>query len=269
MCWLWKNIQSQGQLEATPVSRFKCPRCHRILQDIASLTRHRGLCPVPKCTVCQEQFVDLNQLQEHKKTHTKKRKATSIPDSKMKKRRRWNHGDFHCCVCLDSFITREELFHHKLKHMEDPRPYRPVEPHFNGEDERMNSMLRENAGFIFISHRSTPVSADFNFPLNLLLNQARWSDNIFQTLDLVANISNDESFKLNLSMGVILTHRETGELRFFLCHTPTMPSSKKRSVSSDHPLGENFIHDWTRNPWMPMWLITEKTPSGSHLWSPI
>ena len=198
--------------------RFKCPRCHHILQDIPSLTRHMGLCPEPKCTVCQEQFVDLNQLQEHKKTHTKKRKATSIPDSKMKKGRRRNHGDFHCRVCLDSFITREELFHHKLKHMEDPRPYRPVEPHFDGEDERMNSMLRENAGFIFISHRFTPVSADFNFPLNLLLNEARWSDNIFQTLDLVANISNDESFKLNLSMGVILTHREKGELRFFVPH---------------------------------------------------
>ena len=81
--------------------RFKCPRCHRILRDIASLTQHMGLCPVPTCTMCQEQFVELNQLQEHRKTHTKKRKTASIPDSKMKKRRRRNHGDFHCRVCLD------------------------------------------------------------------------------------------------------------------------------------------------------------------------
>ena len=39
--------------------RFQCPRCHRILQDIASLIKHMGLCPVPTCT-CQGQFVELN-----------------------------------------------------------------------------------------------------------------------------------------------------------------------------------------------------------------
>ena len=195
--------------------RFKCPRCHRILRDIASLTQHMGLCPVPTCTMCQEQFVELNQLQEHRKTHTKKRKTASIPDSKMKKRRRRNHGDFHCRVCLDSFITREELFHHKLEHLEDPRSYQPMEAHFDWEDERMNSMLRENAGLIFTPHRFTPVSADFNFPVNLLLKQDGWINEIYQTLDLVANINNDESFKINLSMGFILVNRDTAEYRFF------------------------------------------------------
>ena len=198
--------------------RFKCPRCHRILRDIASLTQHMGLCPVPTCTMCQEQFVELNQLQEHRKTHTKKRKTASIADSKMKKRRRRNHGDFHCRVCLDSFITREELFHHKLEHLEDPRPYQPVEAHFNWEDERMNSMLRENAGLIFTPHRFTPVSADFNFPVNLLLKQDGWINEIYQTLDLVDNINNDESFKINLSMGFILVNRDTAEYRFFVPH---------------------------------------------------
>ena len=198
--------------------RFKCPRCHRILRDIASLTQHMGLCPVPTCTMCQEQFVELNQLQEHRKTHTKKRKTASIPDSKMKKRHRRNHGDFHCHVCLDSFITREELFHHKLEHIEDPRPYQPVEPHFEWEDERMNSVLRENAGLIFTPHRFTPLSADFNFPVNLLLKQDGWISEIYQTLDLVANINNDESFKINLSMGFLLQNRDTAEHRFFVPH---------------------------------------------------
>ena len=168
--------------------------------------------------MCQEQFVELNQLQEHRKIHTKKRKTASIPDSKMKKRRRRNHGDFHCRVCLDSFITREELFHHKLEHLEDPRPYQPMEAHFDWEDERMNSMLRENAGLIFTPHRFTPVSADFNFPVNLLLKQDGWINEIYQTLDLVANINNDESFKINLSMGFILVNRDTAEYRFFVPH---------------------------------------------------
>ena len=58
--------------------RFKCPRCHRVLKDIASLTRHMGLCPVPTCATCQEQFVNLDQLREHQKSR-RKRKATSDP----------------------------------------------------------------------------------------------------------------------------------------------------------------------------------------------
>ena len=48
--------------------RFKCPLCHRMLKDIASLTRHMGLCPIPTCGTCQEQFAYLDQMREHKKT---------------------------------------------------------------------------------------------------------------------------------------------------------------------------------------------------------
>ena len=54
--------------------RFKCPRCHRILQDIASLTRHMGLCPVPKCTlsgtVCGSESAARTQENPHQKTQS-------------------------------------------------------------------------------------------------------------------------------------------------------------------------------------------------------
>ena len=96
------------------------------------------------------------------------------------------------CVWTHS-SPREELFHHKLEHIEDPRFYQPVEPNFYGEEEMLNIFLCENAGLIFTPHRFTPVGADFNFPPSLLLNQGRWVYNILQTLDLVANINNDES----------------------------------------------------------------------------
>ena len=208
-----KDVLKRHQLTCQAI-RFKCPRCHRVLKDIASLTWHMGLCPVPTCGTCQELFVDLDQLREHQKSH-RKRKATSDPLAhKLKKRKR--DGWFHCRVCLDSFASREELFHHRLDHMDDSRAYRPVTPHFDFEDEKLNTLLRDNAQLIFSHHRFSPASVDFNFPLTIPLKRDGWLNEIYQTLDLVANINNDESFKFNLSMGFILVNRDTGDYPFFV-----------------------------------------------------
>ena len=210
-----KDALRRHQLTCQAI-RFKCPRCHRVLKDIASLTQHMGLCPVPTCGTCQEQFVNLDQLREHEKSH-RKRKTTSDPlTHKLKKRKR--EGWFHCRVCLDSFASREELFHHRLNHIDDSRAYRPVTPHFDFEDEKLNALLRDNAQLIFSHHRFSLESADFNFPLSLPLKHDGWLNEIYQTLDLVANINNDESFKFNLSMGFILVNRDTGDYRFFVPH---------------------------------------------------
>ena len=210
--------------------------------------------------MCQVQFVELDQLREHQKTH-RKRKA---PSRAEKKKRRRNHGDFHCQVCLHSFTTREELFHHKLDHMEDPRPYHPVEPHFDSDDETMNALLRENSGLIFSHHHFTPVSASFNFPLTLLLNRDGWIGEIYQTLDLVANVNNDESFKINLSMGFILVNRDTGEYRFFVPHansaffkTPIRidrPSSWRELYSQldEEALKTYVTHHRENTKWIPL-----------------
>ena len=174
-----------------------------------------GLCPVPTCATCQEQFVELNQLREHKKYHTK-RKAVSNSESILKKKRRNNREMFYCRVCLQSFMNREELFYHKLEHMADSTAYHPVEPHFDFEDERVNALLRENADLIFTAHRFTQISADFNFPRILSLNRDGWITEMYQALDLVANVNNQESFKINFSMGFILMNRQTGRYRFFV-----------------------------------------------------
>ena len=148
--------------------------------------------------------------------------------------------------------------------MEDPRPYQPVEPHFDGENERMNSLLRENAGLIFTPHCFTPLSADVNFPVNLPLNQGRWIDNIFQTLDLVANINNDESFNLNLSFSFKLINRVTREHRYFVPHMNNAffkrpirierPSSWKEVYSQldEESLKTYVIHHRENTKWIPL-----------------
>ena len=184
--------------------KYKCPRCHRIMRSMEELTRHMGLCPTLECSKCGEPFVELNQLRQHEKTHSKKTK---------------NKDDFHCRVCMQSFPSRQTLFSHKLRHMEDPTPYQPVQPHFDYADEKLNDILRQNADFIFSHHKFSPVSALYNFPLYITLNRDGWINEIYHILELLSNMNNDECFKFNISMGFVLVNRETNEYRYFVPHT--------------------------------------------------
>ena len=147
---------------------------------------------------------------------------------------------FYCRVCLQSFVNREELFYHKLEHMADSRAYHPVEPHFDFEDERVNALLRENADLIFTGHRFTQISADFNFPRILLLNRDGWITEMYQALDLVANVNNQESFKINFSMGFILKNRDTGRYRFFVPHENN--AFFKKPIRIDRPASWRELH---------------------------
>ena len=144
---------------------------------------------------------------------------------------------------MQLFTTRQELFLQKVTHMEDPGAHQPVEPHFDFEDERMNTLLRENAGLIFRHHHFNQVSANQNFPLTIVLNQDGWLNEIHQALELVSDMNTDESFKLNFSMAFILMHREAAELRFFLCLM-----TRSSSVLTTSPIGGRFILIWMRIP---------------------
>ena len=224
-----KNDVLQRHRRTCQSLRFKCPRCHQLKQNVQDLTAHMKLCPIPTCEGCQQEFVELNQLKQHQKTHTKKRTAPlSLTPTKRRKK-----GEFYCTVCMQSLATRQELFLHKVSHMEDPRAYLPVQPHFDVEDERMNSLLRGNSDLIFRHHHFTQVSADYNFPLTISLNQEGWIREVHHALDLVSNLNNSESFKLNISMGLILMHRETQEYRFFVPHNNN--AFFKKPIRIDRP----------------------------------
>ena len=117
--------------------------------------------------------------------------------------------------------------------MEEPRAHQPVEPHFAFEDERMNTLLRENAGLIFRHHHFNQVSANYNFPLTMVLNQDGWIREVHHALELVSDLNHDEAFKLNVSMGFILMHRETQEYRYFVPHNNN--AFFKKPIRIDRP----------------------------------
>ena len=57
--------------------QLKCLRCHWHLRDVVSLSQHMRLCLVPTCAICQEQFVELDRLREHMKSHNKRKAVSS------------------------------------------------------------------------------------------------------------------------------------------------------------------------------------------------
>ena len=67
----------------------------------------------------------------------------------------------------------------------------------------------------------------------MVLNQDGWVREVHHALDLVSNLNNTESFKLNVSMGFILMHRETEEYRFFAPHNNN--AFFKKPIRIDRP----------------------------------
>ena len=188
----------------------------------------------------------------------------------MKKKCRRNHGDFHCHVCLDSFTTREELFHHKLEHIEDRRPYRPVEPHFEWENERIKQCVAWKCWIDFYPPPPPPIASLHWVLISIFLSTYCWIVMDGSMKFIRPWISSRTSTMTKASSWIFpwdLSWQIKKKVNIdFLFHMPTMPFSRNRYVSNDHPLGRNCIHNWTRNPWKCMWLTTEKTPSGSHSW---
>ena len=210
--------------------QFKCPRSHRFMSSMNSLTEHMGLCSVPTCGQCQDQFVDLDQLKEHGRLHKKRKAGPSHQRSAKKPKSR---GQFHCGSCLQSFEDRGEWFNHKLTHMEDARIFQPVQPHFDFEDDQLNQLLENNQDFVFGPHHFSPITSDLNFPITIPVSGQEWIRDIHLCLDSVMNLHQEESYKLNFTLGFILRHRETGEYRYFVPHSNNTLFS--RPVRIDRP----------------------------------
>ena len=67
----------------------------------------------------------------------------------------------------------------------------------------------------------------------MVLNQDWWIREVHHALDLVSNLNNTESFKLNVSMEFILMHWATEEYRFFEPHNNN--AFFKKPIRIDRP----------------------------------
>ena len=77
-------------------------------------------------------------------------------------------------------------------------------------DEALQNVYEANSPIILAQHRPGPVMTDYNYPIG--------NDVTLRDLMAMAGIiyqDQQHSFKVNMSVGVILKHKETGEYRYF------------------------------------------------------
>ena len=103
--------------------------------------------------------------------------------------------------------------------MGDARIFLPVQPHFDFNDEQLNQLLENNQDFIFGPHHFSPITSDFNFPVTIPVSSQEWIRDIHLCLESVLNLHQEESYKVNFTLGFILRHRETGDYRYFVPHS--------------------------------------------------
>ena len=80
-----------------------------------------------------------------------------------------------------------------------------------GRDDALREVYEANEGHILRIHDRGPVRSLYNFPLDNDVN-------VNQLMDFATEIFNREqrAFRLNMSFGMILQHRETREYRYFV-----------------------------------------------------
>ena len=139
--------------------------------------------------------------------------------------------------CNERFLTRGDLIRHRIDAHLDPehqlgewtRPY----PWINDDGEEntaLRRLLEDSRVFIFDGHRHGLVHSIFNFPLN----SRGWVEGLADALRVVRE-STLESAMLNLSLGVVLRHRETGEYRYFVPagNVPLIPRPERIDSQAD------------------------------------
>jgi hypothetical protein len=129
---------------------------------------------------------------------------------------------YRCHQCSETFENREEHYVHRMRtHYQigggglQARPWGDNSPPWEMEDGTVNQPLWDNyeanTPYILEQHRPGPVQSFYNFPIenDVTVDQLmRFSEEIYRR--------QQHAFRINLTFGVILRNRETGEYRYFI-----------------------------------------------------
>jgi hypothetical protein len=194
-----KNKILSNELKRKIVSLKTCEEIDRFakvndLDDHPYIAKVRRVVKVQKlkCEHCCKTFSQKKGLNNHK------------CDSKI-----------HCRRCSETFTNRKDFYHHFMSlHQGGGSDVDPIlfdtGPLQGEEDEDLMKVYEIHKPFIFDSHQIGPISSIYNFPLGHTFDL----DTLMQQVNEIYNTEN-KSFKINLTFGLILQNRETKEYRYF------------------------------------------------------
>ena len=207
------------------------------VQDrVHPLKQIRMICGVRYCTKGLGNFQKLYSLIDHLRTNIL---AGHQPTSKVQKKKRIGRKSFRCRMrhCDEHFNSRAELMRHRINVHLDPQrrrgewtsPY-PWIDEDGREDPALRRLLEDSRLFIFDEHRHGRLHSIFNFPLD----PRRWAVGLRNGLEVVRETTR-EAVKLNLSLGMVLRHRETGDYRYFVPagNVPLIPQPQRIDTQAD------------------------------------
>ena len=126
---------------------------------------------------------------------------------------------YRCHQCDQRFPNRRLLFEHNVQHRQVGQGGLHEDPYDDhnapwirrdGIDEAFRHVYRVNRPIILERYREGSIEAVYNFPVDNTVTV----DQLMAFADQVFS-RQTSAFKLNLTFGYILRHRETGEVRYF------------------------------------------------------
>ena len=212
-------------------STFKCESCSKVFRYKRNFEKHIDLCQkMLKCQFCDRKFVTDEQRQQHIAT------SHNAPPFK---------ANVCCSQCKDTFANRKELYVHQgVQHgggADEELHNAPWGDHppWVGEegeiiDAPLEKVFKANRKHILASHQDGDISAIYNFPTNNLEDGVNEFEKHLQAI----YEKEQESFKVNVAFGLILSHVETGEYRYFIPYKNSTLFTSPMQVSSHRNLAE-------------------------------
>ena len=196
------------------------------------MMQHEDICGQPReCHICQMKCATPQRLKRHVESHrrvTTQKEPTPETTTKerindMPRRPRTEEqpgpSSYGCRRCQKRFQNRRELYLHGMReHFQVGGQLQEVPwgnqrapwEEDNAIDERLRTVYEANAPLILQPNAPGPNISVYNFPAGNDVNE----DQITEAADAMYE-QQHHAFKLNLSFGVILRNRETGEYRYF------------------------------------------------------
>ena len=219
------QVHSGKVKSVTKVVRI-CNTCGKEFKYKRNFEKHTTLCGnKPKCEKCGRTFHTIEQRDNH---------LTNAHEENIQR--------FKCKECKQSFCNRKQLYVHQgLYHggaHEDELEVAPWRDHPPWIDDagnvnnELHDVFRANRRHILAHHRLAGISSTYNFPTS---NLSGGINELTRHLRVIYEQEN-ESFKINLSFGVVLRQVETGAYRYFVPYDNNTVFPSPISISSHRDL---------------------------------
>ncbi|KAK3109123.1 hypothetical protein FSP39_023489 [Pinctada imbricata] len=219
--------------------KFSCSKCSKEFTRKENKDRHELTCDLPtddhRCPRCNKLCATAHGLKRHMSHHAQGAKRHSddeIPGPSPPKQSKSDilyqrepspvpqpgPSSYKCRRCNERFDNRRDLYLHNMTNhyqvggqlQDTPWGNQPAPWEGSSTDERLKTVYEANAPLILQPNAPGPNISTYNFPTGNDVDE----DQIRQAAEAIYD-RQDHAFKLNLSFGVILRHRETGEYRYF------------------------------------------------------